>query len=77
MVALAALDGHVAALVSAAVIEDVEGPAHGSGESAGSSGSMTRDGPSNTTRSMSASSSSDATVPGVITMRSASSHTGP
>jgi hypothetical protein len=33
---------------------------------------MTRDGPSNTTRSIRASSSSDATVPGVTTVPSAS-----
>jgi hypothetical protein len=37
VVALAALCRHVAALVSAATIEDVEGPTHGSGEAAGTS----------------------------------------
>jgi hypothetical protein len=37
MVTLAALRGHVATSVRAASVEDVEGPAHGSGEAAGPS----------------------------------------
>jgi hypothetical protein len=77
VVALAALCRHVAALVSAATIEDVEGPAHGSGETAGTS---EVDDPRGTVEHHPLDerlASSEATVPGVTTVRSASSHTRP
>jgi hypothetical protein len=77
VVAQAALCRHVAAIVGAAPIEDFKGPANGSGEPTGPSEVDDPHGPSNTTRSISASSISDATVPGVTATPSVSSQTRP
>ena len=72
VVALAAFRGLLTAAVCAALIANFESAADGPGEPAGPAQSTTREGPSNTTCSINASSNREATVPGLTTVPPAS-----